>query len=557
LDWFVSEVDPRNAGYRVRTLPIVEAVRRRGVAVTVRPLSELPGRVDAAMKEVSAIVVAKPADTMAALAMRRFATCGKPVVVDLFDNYFAWSPSLVRKQVQWQWLRALSNASLVMTSGPFLRDVVSSITDLPVLTVGDAVPSPVSVEAVNAKWPVRRRLRLAWFGISANPYFAAGIEDLAFAAPMIRQLLLRLPEALQTQLVVCTNRTPAVEPALAMLRTYGIEAVFEDWTDAGCDRLLRDSHVALLPTNAGAFALAKTHNRCSDALVRGCLVLASPSGPYGDIGGGVYSSLDALLEALLVSDPGRVLEDTGKSLDVLGRRNDTERQVDALLQRLRGLGRATGSSRAGAESIGDSAALIAGRTRPDPVKQCRSWNYLTVGHDDSGLAMNYDFRLLAMQAPEAPVAFALGDRACTQVEAMLAAQAEMDLRDTTGGVRASGGGWCLRLERDPGRLVVEQGLPSLLLSQLYRAQREGRGNGQGDAATRWYDAHVAAASRVLRRIGVTTVELATDDEGGWEPFAEIARPELGRMAERLRAHWVRHAACERDWVRAADTAGAE
>ena len=152
--WFVSEVSALNAGYRVRTLPIVNALRARGLAIEVLPIVELPTQLAALRKGAHAVIISKPNDTLTYLCMKDLREAQVPVFIDLFDNYFSWSPSLAKRQLHWQWLRALSCASTVIASSDHLRRVIETLTRSAVLVVGDSVPlaMPAGRESAAKKW---------------------------------------------------------------------------------------------------------------------------------------------------------------------------------------------------------------------------------------------------------------------------------------------------------------------------------------------------------------------------------------------------------------------
>ncbi len=552
LHWFVTEIDPKNAGYRVRTMPIVAELRAQGLEVELHTTAEMPSLVKTLAANAAAVVVSKPADSLTFLCLGHLRANGVPVVIDLFDNYFSWSPALFRRQLHWQWMCALQTASLVISSSEFLRRVVTSLTDTPVVQIGDLVLPPVAgrldAATLAAKWEAPPRIELLWFGIAGNPYYFAGLEDLVRWTDVIHDLVRRTAGRLTMRLTICTNRVPAVDAVLHTLRSSEIEARYVEWSETVCDSLLASSHVVLLPTSLSGFSLSKTHNRCTDALASGCLVLASPHGPYMGLGGAVFDDAEVLAAAMGRITPQGVRVAIDESYRELHRRHDLREDVSRLrgaLSRLR--------EQRGRADERSPRVLIASRIKADVPKLSRTLGFLVAGFVDGPLALNYDFRLEELARFEGRAVLTLSERARQILDTTLLHSVDADVDDCGDHLECRIGDWRFRLYRGPHRIVVMQGLPAELLRTLAQTQSHERRNSAVDQAS-WFDSHVDALTRILLRLGLNRMSLATEDEGGWQPFARNADPELAAIAARLQEHWQRYAGREIAWGRPTEKA---
>ncbi len=547
LHWFVAELDPKNAGYRVRTMPIVAELRAQGAAVELHAIADLPATLDELIASRSTVIVSKPADSMTLLCMAHLRAKGLAVVADLFDNYFSWSPAVFRRQLHWQWMDALQTASMVIVSTPFLGNVVRTLTDKPVVEVGDLVPEPergvLDPSTLARKWVAGPVVDLLWFGIGGNPYYVSGLEDLVRLAPTLRRMAITTADRLSLRLTVCTNKVPSMDVAMQSLRQAGIDARYVEWSESACDQLLGNSHVVLLPTNLSGFSLSKTHNRCSDALSSGCLVLASPNGPYRGVGGAVFDDPDALAAALGRISPEAVSVAIRESYAALRLRNDLGADVRRLSQSL-----AFGSGAPARNARSVQPVLIASRTRAEIPKFSRKLAYLVAGLADGPLALNFDFRLEATAGRDEGVCVTLSERARTVLDAMLLKDIDADVQDYDGKSDVTLRGWRFTLQRGPHRLVVHAGLPQDSVKALIRAQSlPWRGNAA--LTSSWFDAHVDVLTRVLHGIGFDALRLAADEDGGWQSFAEAGHPDLAGIAVRLTSAWNRFRGREQLWGR--------
>lgn len=548
IHWFVSEVDPKNAGYRVRIMPLVAELRAQGEKVEVHPLSSLGKVAREIGAQARAVVVSKPGDSLSAMSMVQFRELGVPVIVDLFDNYYSWSAAAVQRQIPWQWLRTLNAASLVISSSDFLRHVVASLTDKPVLQVSDRVPTPAPEqllpERLALKWHDPERIELLWYGIAGNPYYIAGLEDLLRWTGVVREIVGQLAPARRVRLTICTNRVPAVESTLHAMRLNQVDARYVEWSAPVCDDLLDQSHVVLLPTNLSGFSLSKTHNRCSDALARACLVLGSPQGPYRGLGGAVFDSPQALIQGLQEATAEQVRQRVLDSFDALRARHDTAGEVTRLRAAIGGL---KSAPRRRAEST-PRGVVVATLVSPDLLAHARAMGYLVVACMDNPKASNFDILFERSRGAGEALALAVNEEAMSAIEAQLARNVDADVHTHGDMTEYRIGDWRLQLDRTLMRVLALQGLPEGVLQRLLAAEQV-----DSDRSLA-YEARVEAICLLLRRIGLTQLHFAGDETAGWQAFAAQADEALVAKAARLCELWIRFEGREVAWGRPTETA---
>ena len=529
--WVVAEVSPRNAGYGVRSKPIADELTQLGHHVEFIALPDLPNQLDDITARASVVIVAKPADTATILCLRHFKSHGIRVVIDLFDNYFSWSPTLFARAIHWQWLRALECASLVSVSTTFLSSTVRRIAPLQVLHVGDPLPDNPEERAVELhiqKWHDRGTLQCTWFGIPGNPFFHAGLDDLQSWAPVVRRLQQKLGDGQQLQLTVCTNRGPGVDAVLAAMRAHGIPARFEPWTKASCDALLDRTHVVLLPTNTTAFSVSKTHNRCTDALLRRCLVLASPNGPYKDIRSGVFFTVDTLCETLLGADASAALDTIAHGLQGLRESYPTRATALQLAQ-----GLASDPSRQLPAPSSTPKVLLVGQTNQNTVKLSRRLGYLTCCYTGSKKPWNFDFYLEAVDPTVSSVTLTLTPKA----HAAILERIDVDCdwfesdRQRCGKI----GDRLLTMSTKGDRCTIRDPAFALPTRELAALQR--LGSDHPLLLERWTTLNIVFLTELLVSLGFDEFELAHDDAGVWPAFAPLGAPKLADLEQRLRQLW--------------------
>lgn len=563
LLWVVHDTSHANAGFRIRTQPLMQALNRRGLDVRAITYAELFSSLPHLLSDVAGVILSKPNDSTSYLCLRVLQESGVPVALDLFDNYVSWSPGVAYRQLHWQWLRNVASASLVVTSTTYLEQVLATLRDGPLLRVADPLPSADRQEAETGamadKWAsVADGLNVTWFGMANNGYYGVGLEDLNDWRAAFQALRQRHGSA-ALQVTLCTNRVAALDSTLAMLRRDGIVARHVEWSEEACARLVAASHVVLLPTNLSGFSLSKTHNRCTDALVRQCLVLASPHGPYRALGGAVFLGVQPLLEFVQRAqhDPALVAQATATSLAHLSRECDLSEnarrlhealdtaQVPAVPERPAGM----------PANAADARVLIVARARLETVKLSRRMGYLTAGFADGVIKANLDFTLKAVASGPVMVSVQMSKKGWDALQSNLSSQAQLDVAESERLMVCRMRGWHAVVDKQALRFDVLQ-LPDAALAQALRLTQT-MSVQLVHQVDRWYDTMVELLARLLADFGLARQDFATEEAGGWAAFARVTDPALAMAAERLHELWQTHASCELLWGEQVDPAQAK
>ncbi|HSW07418.1 hypothetical protein [Aquabacterium sp.] len=572
--WVVTDPSPSHAGLRIRVQPSVAALVRRGVPAEVISQADLAQRLDEVAANARAVVLAKPNDSVSQLLLQALLARQVPVAVDVFDNYLGWSPGTEARQLHWHWLRSLRDASLVIAGTPYLEGVIRTLRDGPTVLLPDPLPVPLLDEAqsqaVREKWPLGGRLELLWFGLAANPFFHAGLESLHESLPRLVALRERLDTACELQLTICSNRGPAVEAVLAALRRHGLAGRFIDWSETVCADLLARSHGVLLPSNLSGFSVSKGHNRCSDALLRDTLVLASPNGPYPALdGGAVLHSVDALAATIRAVQAGEadVHALAQRSLAGLSAAIGHEAATDRLLAALAACTPASRAAdgpgpqrmpggppqrppRSAPARCAEPAAprvLIALRARPEAVQLAQSLGWLSLGFADNGPHAAHDFTIALPPRHEHGVLamLALSPAGWAATLAAMERSLAFDGVETDVALTGQADGWQVHFDK--------ASRTATLLAEPDAALREALAtlpllpSPLTHAAERWCGTLIALGIGWLRRLGFDRFDLADDEGGGWPAFSEHGDPALALREARLRALWARYRGREHLW----------
>jgi hypothetical protein len=545
LLWVVADTLSTNAGFRIRAVPLMNALRQRGLSVQAMTYAELQTQLLELMPKVSAVVLSKPNDSTSYLCMRAFLDQGVPVAVDVFDNYLSWSPALAHRQLHWQWLRTLASASLVLTSTAYLQQVIATLHRGPLLRVPDPLPriaasSPEAALAA-AKWATPPQpLELLWFGIANNGLYSVGLEDLIDWRSTFVALRRAFAHRGGVRLTLCTNRVALLDATLVMLRSEGVTTRFVEWSEQACSELVAQAHVVLLPTNLSGFSLSKTHNRCSDALARRCLVLASPHGPYSTLGGAAFlraAELVAFVERAR-SAPHIVDEAIAASLDCLSQ--DCQLQDNAAR-----LHAALSAAEPAPARPHTPRVLIVARARLETVKLSRRLGYLTAGFADSVIQANLDFTLHVAATEPALAKIQMSEKGWASLKASVFRRVQMDLAESATHLVCRSGGWHVVIDKAGLCCRVIQ-LPDAGLAAALRVAKS-LSTQSVHQVDRWYESAVELLVRLLTEFGLPGQEFASEEGGGWRAFARFADPGLETSAQQLQAFWQAHADCELAW----------
>lgn len=526
--WIVADVDVRNAGYRIRTLPIAHALVVQGCRIEILSIKDFYENILKIAVDAAVVIVAKPGDSDSYLCMKYLKTKGVPVIVDLFDNYFSWSSALVKRGTPWHWIRTLELSSGICASTPIIDATLRSLGFENIQNVSDAAPdnyrSVVPAVNVHAKWDAPKVLELLWFGISENPYFNAGIEDLISWIQVVCGLRTMLQRRYIIRLTLCTNRVSAVQDAVIYYTREGFDVRTEEWTEEGCEKLLSESHVVLIPTNLSAFSKSKTHNRCSDAIWRQCLVLASANGPYKDIPGAVHTSLDTLTHTLLEMDHETIAIRLNDSATFISTHYQVTDQAHSLAQLIQKTRKAL-QHRSATAAL--PSVLLAGEAMSiSTLKLSRKLNYLSAGIAGSAVNGNFDFLLSEADADNNTLTFKISGK----VTALFITGSNVFALDDLGGHA-----WTVRQEGDVNYLTISMPENHELIQRYLHLSAIRHAH--GELGKQWFELAVELGICALHRMGFSAIEFGAADGGGWESWLTLCGQHLEKYTSQLRLQW--------------------
>ena len=524
--WVMHDLASTNAGLRIRVQPILKQLKEQGLPVEIRSVQNLADDFGKRRTQnIIGIVISKPKGSTAALLVHQAKRLGIPVVVDLFDNYFLHSRWADALDLHWQTMQAVVQSDAVICSSPnlstYIRDLFPEKT---VVDQFDALPwahdslDQKVLEKQARKWD-GDKVDLLWFGIPSNPYYRAGLVDLIDVKdPIIRAI----PEAARgrTTLTICTRHSHNAERAVAQFRRAGLRTRFVDWTEEACNALLSESHGVLLPTNVGAFAKAKTHNRLSDAIHRGCLVYTTSGGPYDGLeGGAVFSSPAAMLSVLFAA--GRASLAPALLTETIDRLEDAVRVATTTGVLSQSLGQLSTKQTLQPQSTLDvnrAVAVMGFEPATSTVELSRKMSYFIANFSGSRNQMACDFLLGSINVEQRHATLRVSDAALAWLNQFAPAKfTEMTTPNTIG---------CFISEN-----VGTESLSDLVL--LHRLA------GAHPTLTRQFAAaSIAVLVDCLKHLGLDQTFFVEDGHGTWRSYCDMNEASFLQAANRSRENQV-------------------
>ncbi|MBC7802698.1 MAG: hypothetical protein H7Y16_02390 [Candidatus Parcubacteria bacterium] len=382
------------AGVRIRYHRIDRALREAGHSLHILPIQEMAGK---NLPAHDAYIISKCHDARALLVAHRLAGSGKPVGVDLFDDYFSQVRDSRHAGMRY-WLTALlESLSFVLCSTPAMRELSTRLAPgLPVHVMNDPAPAfdPAQIRATLKRKLERalesRLLRVGWFGIGDNPQFPVGLTDLAALGGELTRLR---GQGFDVRLDVLTNLRSMSADGLAMLGRLAIPYAIEEWTEERERNLLGTSLACFLPVNAQNFSVAKSLNRAVSALCSGSQVLSSGYPLYEPLAPFIYRNGRQLLDDLIRGAP-LLREQTVPALSrLLGDLASPAREAQSLVAFL---DRHRGNAVTAKIVTSPSAAVIYGKSTAGNVhKFAQAIGALSVCSPFCAANLNFDIQITA------------------------------------------------------------------------------------------------------------------------------------------------------------------
>jgi hypothetical protein len=275
------------AGARIR----YHRIRRELAAAGVELLLEDIASFDPFKTDCDAVCLSKCHDPKSLMVAAILSDRGTLVGIDLFDDYFsdATDSRLLRYR---EWLAAIiQSCDFALCSTDPLAQLVRRYHDgIPTHVLNDpAADHDVDrladiVGKKLAEARLTRRLKVAWFGVGDNPFFPAGLPDLAAFGGILSHLS---RGGMSVELTILTNGRALSAEGLSLISSLPVPTTVAEWSEDAEQRLLADALLAFLPVSGQSFSAAKSLNRAVTALSAGCQVLS--------VGYPLYEALDALI----------------------------------------------------------------------------------------------------------------------------------------------------------------------------------------------------------------------------------------------------------------------
>jgi hypothetical protein len=467
------------AGVRIRYRRIADHLPAYGHTLELRVIDDLRGPEEL---DADIYLFSKVYDARSYVVARQLRLSGKPMGVDLFDDYFSQAGDS-RFTPQRRWLRAMAYwSSFVLCSTPRMKSVAATyMPRLPAHILNDPYQK-LELDRIgdttqrNLERTLERgEIEVAWFGNGDNPHFPVGLRDVHAFGSMLGRLG---STGLKVRLRLLTNMRALTVDGLEALARLPVTWSMDEWSLAGEEDLLRESLVAFIPVNAQPFSIAKSLNRAVSALSTGAQVLSAGFPLYEPLGEFIYRNPADLLGDL----HRRSLRVRPDTLPRLAERfrdwadpDQEARRLALFLDEVRDVKPAALPHKDG--FLGIVHGL---RSGADVHQLAQRHKHLSIGSPYSHDALNYDVRFVG-GSPDLPSSVEMEDRVLARFDPLL--------RDRLVPAKSRTGRPVFRLELAPLMPAAAQELDQAAASRRSRL-----------ASMATYDTAMAAVFDVLARL---------------------------------------------------------
>ena len=531
--WVVSNKQAENAGFRVRTKPIADALTQSGIKVNIITQSEIITELKEIIEANNIVVLTKPSDSLAYLYMKYFTDRGISVIVDIFDNYYGWSPTLFQRKLHLQMLRIISSATEIVVSTAFLKEDLEKIYRRTVHVVNDTSNALLIELEENTlmKWDSPDYYECLWFGIPNNPYFTSGLDDVLSWTTVLADLQIKIfPKKIRFNL--CTTQVAQVELVLEHLRRHDIEATFTPWSLSECNRALTNSQIVLIPTSLSSFSQSKTHNRCSDALKYRCAVLTNPQSPYQDIPGAIFTDV-AQLAKTLKSGATEILTLIDLSLHYISTQFNSSHSRIAFQSVLEAAAKAPVTLKKANTKI-----LLVSSCNIETIKTSRLLGYINAGFSNMDMEINFDVFYHGIKVGDGYMHFSFSNRGFEEITKNLRANLDTEWIETGTLSICKISNATLRFENKMRTCDIEASNLIETANEVEKIRPLLKHN--PSQIVNWHDINIALLIEFFLLLGFSDIDFASDKDGGWTPYIKRIAPEVGDFERSLKQHWLTH-----------------
>lgn len=531
--WVVSNKQAENAGFRLRTKPIADSLTQSGIKVNIITQSEIITELKEIIETNNIVVFTKPSDNLAYLYMKYFTDRGISVLVDIFDNYYGWSPAFFHSKRHLQLLRIMSRATEIVVSTAFLKDDLEQIFRRSVYQVNDTSNAlPIEFEENTLKkWDSPDYYECLWFGIPNNPYFTSGLDDVLSWTSVLADLQIKIfPKKIRFNL--CTKQVAQVELVLEYLRRHDIEAAFTPWSLSECNKALTNSQIVLIPTSLSSFSQSKTHNRCSDALKYRCAVLTNPQSPYRDMPGAIFTDVEQLAMTLK-GGVTEILPLIDLSLNYISMHFNSALSRTAFHSVLEATAKAPLKLKKENTKI-----LLVSSCNSETIKTSRLLGYISAGFSNMNMDINFDVIYHGIKVGDGYMHFSFSAPGFEAITKNLRANLDTDWIETGTLSICKFSNATLRFEKKMKTCDIEASALVETANEVEKIRLLLEHN--PSQMDNWRDINIALLIDFFLLLGFSDIEFATETASGWTPYIKRIAPEVGDLESRLKQHWLTH-----------------
>lgn len=386
-----TQEQKNQAGVRIRYSRIEPALKQLGHRLELIPIQDL-SLSNADNNDV--YLISKCYDARALLIARQLRLRGRPVGVDLFDDYFSQHMDSRFVRLRY-WLQALvAECSFILCSTAQMADIARDYApDLPVHIMNDPA-TEINIQTIASEAlrkfefaHAQRRIDVAWFGMGDNPNFPVGLSDLAAFGSEVDRLR---GHGYDVRLSILTNRRAMTPDNLAAISRLATPFTLDEWSESQEKSLLERSLISFLPVNAQQFSRVKSLNRAITALTSGVQVLSAGFPLYASLAPFIYRSPLQFLHDLRVGNLALRQETTQKLADTLAPLAEIGRESTGLADFLSDV--CNKSSKPGAKSTHITAVIHGKETSGNIHKFTQKMGALSVASPFCQMDLNFDIR---------------------------------------------------------------------------------------------------------------------------------------------------------------------
>jgi hypothetical protein len=286
------------AGVRIRYKRLIDPLSKLGINLRLAAIDDMEAELES---NIDILLISKVMDCRSYLLAKYYSSKGVRIGLDLFDDYFSQKDRTAFRHLQYWLSRMQTVIAFALCSTPAMHEIskvyLSSVPTYLLQDPAERLPShtefsnDLTQKISNAI--SNKEIKVVWFGIGDNPHFDVGLQDLVANSDLIARLS---RSGYSVHLTILTNERSLTERNIHMLSRLSTSYKVLLWSVDVELEVLQQSLIAFLPVGFQRFSRAKSTNRCTTALTRGCQVLTTGYSLYQDYANFIYYNPDTLLD---------------------------------------------------------------------------------------------------------------------------------------------------------------------------------------------------------------------------------------------------------------------